>query len=423
MTAQVTPLGASLLTVAAWAVSLAVISARAELFVTALPLVLLVTVAALRRAPDYAVGHHVSTTRVIEGEPLSVTVTVTARTAVPFLEIVDVVPRDCVVAAGRNRGLMALRAGQSTSFSYEIRGARGIHELGTVLARARDRWGIRAWERRDVARTTVRVYPRLTPLHTLPRPRRTQTSVGDYVSPALGEGIEPGDIRQFAPGDRLRLINWRASLRLGALHVTEHHRERNADVVLMLDTLAEVGVASDTTLDLSARAVASLAAAYLARKDRVGLINYGGSIDWVRPATGRRQFERLVDVVLRAAVVFTYVSKDLAFVPPRVLPAHALVIAITPLLDPRFTKVTLDRAARGFDGVVRVVSPVDVTGGALRGSSTDELACRLWTLERRARLDEFRRQGIVVLEWHPTEPLELALASQPRRRPRAVAAG
>jgi len=140
------------------------------------------------------------------------------------------------------------------------------------------------------------------------------------VAPALGEGIEPGDIRQFAPGDRIRQVNWRASLRLGALYVTEHHRERNADVVLMLDTLAEVGPPRDGTLDLGVRATASLAAAYLARKDRVGLINYGGTIDWVRPATGRAQYERLADTLLRAAVVFTYVSKDLAFVPPRVLP-------------------------------------------------------------------------------------------------------
>ena len=108
------------------------------------------------------------------------------------------------------------------------------------------------------------------------------------MSPALGEGIEPGDIRQFAPGDRVQQVNWRASLRLGTLYVTQHHRERNADVVLMLDTLAEVGPRAATTLDLGVRAAASLATAYLARKDRVGLINYGGLIHWVRPAAGPR---------------------------------------------------------------------------------------------------------------------------------------
>ena len=414
MTGRVTPLGLSLLTVAAWALSLAVIAARPELFVAALPLVLALAMPAwYRSGPDYALGHQVSADRVNEGESLTVTVTVTAQAAVPLMEL---------LVSGRNRAVVALRPGQTTSFRFEVRGVRGVHDFGTVVVRVRDRWGVRAWERRHVDSKIVRVYPRIAPLRSLPRPRHTQTSIGDYVSPALGEGIEPGDIRKFAPGDRIRLVNWRASLRLGTLYVTQHHRERNADVVLMLDTLAEVGVAPETTLDLGVRAVASLAAAYLARKDRVGLINYGGTIDWVKPGSGRVQYERLAGTLLRAAVVFTYVTKDLAFVPPRVLPSHALVIAVTPLLDPRFTKAALDLAARGFDLVIVVVSPVDVTR-AMTAAPIDHLACRLWTLERRARLDEFRRQGIVVLEWHPPETLELALAAQGRRRPRPAIAG
>ena len=117
-------------------------------------------------------------------------------------------------------------------------------------------------------------------------------------------------------------------------------------------------------------------------------------------------------------------QKKLAFVPPRVLPPHALVTAITPLLDPRFTRTALDLAARGFDLVVVAVSPVDVTRTALPASALNDLACRLWTLDRRAQLDEFRRHGIPVLEWYPSsEPLEAALAGFHRRRARLATAG
>lgn len=97
-----------------------------------------------------------------------------------------------------------------------------------------------------------------------------------FLRAELGDGIEPGDIQPFVQGDRVKQVNWRASLRLGTLYVIQHCCERNADVVLMLDTLASVGAPSATTLDGSIRAAASLAAAYLARKDRVGLIEYGG---------------------------------------------------------------------------------------------------------------------------------------------------
>jgi uncharacterized protein (DUF58 family) len=269
----------------------------------------------------------------------------------------------------------------------------------------------------------VRVYPRIVPLRSLPRPFHTQPSVGDYVSSALGEGIEPGDVRRFAPGDRIKQVNWRASLRLGQLYVTQRHRERNADVVLMLDTLAEVGAPPETTLDQGVRAAASLATAYLARKDRVGLITYGGVLSWVRPGSGPVQYERLADGLVRADVVFTYVAKDLQRVPARVLSPQALVLAITPLLDRRFAKAVLDLAARGFDLIVLVVSPVAVTRAAMPPSPTDDLAGRLWALERRADLTELRRHGLPVLEWCPPEPLEAALVSVPRRRVRLASAG
>jgi uncharacterized protein (DUF58 family) len=425
MTERVAPVSLSILTVAAWALSLAVFAARPELFVVALPL--LVTLAALglrSSVPDYDLAHTISGERVFEGDTVTVTVAVTARTPIPLMELVEPLSSESTLEPARHRAILALRAGQTAQWSYEVRCRnRGRFELGTCFIRTWDALGLRAWERSHSEPRRVRVYPRLFPLRSLPRPLRTQTSIGDHVSRELGEGIEPGDIREFAPGDRIKQVHWRASLRLGRLYVTQQHRERNADVVLMLDTLAEVGRAPATSLDLAVRATASLAAAYLARKDRVGLINYGGLIHWVRPGSGRVQYERLADALLGVSVVFTYVAKDLALVPPRVLPPNALVIALTSLLDRRFARAIIDLAGRGFDLVTLVVSPVDVTRASLPASPRTDLACRLWALERRAQLDDLRRRGLLVLEWDPSQPLELALAAAGRRRPRLVAAG
>ncbi len=297
--------------------------------------------------------------------------------------------------------------------------------------------GLRVLETRHFDPKPVRVYPRIEPLRRLPRPLRTQTYVGNYVAPTLGEGLEPGEIRPFAPGDQVRHVNWRASLRLGKLYVTQQHQERNADVMLMLDTASQVGVAPGTSLDHCVRAAASLASAYLSRKDRVGLIKYGGLLHWVKPGSGRAQFERLLDALLEAEVVFTYVAKDLALVPPRVLSPRSLVIALSPLLDPRFIKAASDLAARGFDVLILSVSPVDITRASQQCEPQDvaglgprrprranpmaasvlvDAACRLWELERRSRLVELRRQGLRVLEWHPGDPLELVLGQFGRHR-------
>ncbi|HEV8439570.1 MAG TPA: DUF58 domain-containing protein [Methylomirabilota bacterium] len=422
---MVTPLTVSLLVVAGWAFSLGVLAARPELYLAALPLLLaLATLARRVPLPGESITHEISRDRLFEGETARVTITVTARTPVALIEVLGPRPPGSRVVSGSHKAVRTLRAGQTAQWSYDLRfPGRGAHDLGTVAVRTRDRFGVRAWERRHVGAKLVRVYPRIAPLRSLPQPVHARTSVGDYVSPAVGEGIEPGDIREFAPGDRIRQVNWRASLRLGTLYVTQHQRERNADVVLMLDTLAEVGAPPETTLDLGVRAAASLASAYLARKDRVGLVVYGGVMSWVTPASGRVQGERLADALVRASVVFTYVAKDLALVPPRVLPPQAFVIAITPLLDRRFTKAILDLAARGFDPVVLVVSPVEVTRATLGSSPIVDLACRLWTLERRNELGALRRQGLEVLEWCPPAPLEVALAGSRRQRRRLALMG
>jgi len=245
--------------------------------------------------------------------------------------------------------------------------------------------------------------------------------VGNYVSSSVGEGLEPGDIREFVPGDRIRHVNWRASLRFRRLFVTQYHQERNADVILMLDTLVEVGAPPETTLDASIQAAASLAGAYLARKDRVGLIEYGGPFRWVRPGSGRAQYERLLEALLRADVVFSYVRANVALVPRRVLPAQALVIAISPLLDAHFEKAVVDLAARGFDLVILSPSPIPLVQRSTRPSPSVELACRLWALERRARADALHRLGLTILEWDPREPLEATLAGFTRSRHRSVA--
>src|SRR5207247_8973420 len=134
----------------------------------------------------------------------------------------------------------------------------------------------------------------------------------------------------------------RAALRWGRLFVRQYRQGRNADVVRMLDTLTEAGAPPATTLDVSIRAAAALATAYLARKDRVGLIEYCGPFRWIRPDSGRAHHERLLEALLRADVMFSYVSQEVALVPRRVLPPQALVIAISPLLDVRFEQAVVD---------------------------------------------------------------------------------
>jgi uncharacterized protein (DUF58 family) len=423
MTARLTPLALSVVTVGAWGLVLGVLSGRAELVVVVLPLLLgLFRIGRTSAAPALTLTREVSAARVFEGERVAITVTVSAERAVPLLELFEPLPPTLRVVSGENRGLFTLARGQKVEWRYEVECVRrGRVTLGTVHARFWDRAGLEAGETSVRLPGQLRVYPRPVPLRRLPGPRRMQAFVGNYVAPRVGEGIEPGDIRAFVPGDRVRHVNWRASLRFRQLFVTQYHQERNADVVLMLDTLTEAGAPPVTTLDVSIRAAAALVTGYLARKDRVGLIEYCGPFRWVRPASGRAHHERLFEALLRADVMFSYVTQEVGLVPRRILPPQALVIAISPLLDPRFEKALIDLAARGFDLVVLSPSPIPLVRRAMRPSPRADLACRLWALERRARADALHRLGITVVEWDPAEPLEAALGGSRRVRRRGVA--
>ena len=423
MTPRLTPLALSVVTIGAWGLVLGVLSGRAELAVVVLPLLLgLVRIGRTRAAQGWSLSRAISSARVFEGEPVTVTVTVSANEPIPLLELFEPLPPGLRLVSGHNRGLFTLGRDERVEWRYDVECVRrGQVNFGTVHARLWDRAGLEAGETSVRVPGQLRVYPRPLPLRRLPAPRRMQAHVGNYVAPSVGEGLEPGDIRAFVPGDRIRHVNWRASLRFRRLFVTRYHQDRNADVVLMLDTLTEAGASPATTLDASIRAAAALVTGYLARKDRVGLIEYCGPFRWVRPSSGRAHHERLFEALLRADVMFSYVTQEVALVPRRILPPQALIVAISPLLDPRFEKALIDLAARGFDLVVLSPSPIPLVRRTMRPSARIELACRLWALERRARADALHRRGITVVDWDPDGPLEAALGGLRPSRRRAVA--
>jgi uncharacterized protein (DUF58 family) len=415
-----TPHAFALATLLAWSLFLGVLTGRAELLVVALPLSIgLLSVAQVSRMPRFGLRQSVSDDRLAEGDRVRVTVSLQAIDALPLAEILSTVPRQLCLVSGNNRTVQSIEAGDEAIWSFEVGcSARGQFELGGALLRLWDRSGLHVAETRIAQPAGIAVYPAIEPLRHVPQPLRTHSSFGNYVSPGVGEGIEPGELRPFVPGDRVRHINWRATARRGELYVMRFQEERNADVVLVLDALSDAGSPPHSTLDLGVRAAAALCHAYLGQKDRVGFVEFGGFLRWINPGTGHRQAEALAEALLPAATHFSYVTPRLDRLPSRILPADALVIALTPLLDQRFTDALGDLVARGFDLIVVAVSPVEPARRSLDPSAVNDLACRLWALEWRARLETLGRHGITVVEWDGAIPLEAAFAAISRRRPR-----
>jgi uncharacterized protein (DUF58 family) len=283
----------------------------------------------------------------------------------------------------------------------------GAFRIGPALVRVHDALGFHVWETAVGPPQPLRVYPSVETMRALLEPLETQVYIGNQVARARGDGIEFADIREWTPGDRLRHVNWRASARRGDLWVNEQHPERNADIVLFLDTFAGAGEGSHGTLDMTVRAAASLAHRYLQRKDRVGVVSFGGYLSWLVPASGMRQLYRIADSLLEIGIVLSFATKDIDVLPPRTLPPRALVLALTPLLDPRSTAALLDLRARGFDLVVVEVSPVPFVEP--QSDALAQLSYRVWRLLREAQRKRYEAAGVPMVAWTNGEALDAVL--------------
>jgi uncharacterized protein (DUF58 family) len=387
----------------------ALVLGRPELVVLAAPFALLLAAGlVLGRAPQLSVSCTLDADRALEGDEVGATIVVRSETPVERLEVLLALPYGLRSDPAHNPATLRLTAGEERTLELTVGCARwGGYAPGEVYVRARDRLALSTWEAGLDRRSRLKVYPRPEALLDLLRPLETQVFAGNQVARTKGDGIEFADIRAFTTGDRVRRINWRASARRGELVVNEMHPERNTDVILFVDSFSEARGEEQGTLDLTVAAAAALAERYLARKDRVGVVGFGGVLNWLLPATGLVQRYRIVDSLLDTEIVLNYAWKDIDVIPARTLPPKALVIGLTPLLDERAVGALLDLRARGFDLAIVDVSPVPFARAG--ADEAERLAHRLWVHRRAALRHRFERAGVPVVEWHEGVPLAGAL--------------
>jgi uncharacterized protein (DUF58 family) len=346
--------------------------------------------------------------RAVEGDEVTARIRLASGSAIDRLDVYLRLPDGVSVLDGGRATAVRLLRGETRELELRLRADRwGAHLLGPLHLRARDSLGLLVAEGAGARLPELRVYPRADTLQRILKPRETQLFAGTEVARRKGEGIEFADLRPWAPGDSMKRVNWRASARRNDLWVNERHPERNTDVILFVDAFAEARNAGAGTLDLAVRATTALADAYITRRDRVGLISFGGILRWLERGMGTVQLYRIVDALLDTQVILSYYWTNVDLIPPRTLPPNALVIALSPLLDARSVDALLDLRARGYDLSVLDVSPVPFT--ERRSGGTDGIAYDIWILRRDALRHRLQRAGVAVAEWDGEAPLQASL--------------
>jgi uncharacterized protein (DUF58 family) len=388
-----------------------------------IPLILYL-VAALAYGPGelhLTATRSLSDDRVPKDKPVTVQLTITNQGAgLERLEIRDVIPQQLEVIDGESSLLTSLAPGETTTLTYRVQGGRGDVKLGTVRVKASDELGL--FSRQAVLKTPKRlmILPEVMKLRRVAiRPRRTRAYAGPVPARQGGSGVEFFGVREYQVGDPLRWINWRVSARhRPSLFTNEFEQERITDVGLILDARRRTDQQGRgiSLFEHGVRATASLAAAFLSEGNRVGLLVYGGFLDWTFPGYGRIQRERILRSLAGAETGESRVFESLDFIPTRYFPAKSQLVLISPLCDDDVSTLVRLRA-RGYQLMVVSPDPITFEAQTLEPDPAVALAVRIARLERDLLLRRLQRAGIRTVDWQVDTPFDRALHTSLSRQP------
>jgi uncharacterized protein (DUF58 family) len=128
---------------------------------------------------------------------------------------------------------------------------------------------------------------------------------GQYRSVFKGRGMNFEEVREYAPGDEVRSIDWNVTARFGEMHgnafVKKFTEERELTVLLLVDVSAsgKFGGIELSKRELAAEVASVLAFSAIRNNDKVGLLLFSDHVElYIPPKKGRPHTLRLIREIL-----------------------------------------------------------------------------------------------------------------------------
>lgn len=171
---------------------------------------------------------------------------------------------------------------------------------------------------------------------------------GEYHSVFKGQGMEFAEVREYAPGDEYRSIDWNVSARMGHPFVKTYSEERELTVLFAVDLSGSehFGTRGRFKADIAAEIAAVIAMAAIKNNDRVGLLLFTDRVEkFVPPKKGRRHALRLIRDLLayRAQGRGTDLAVALDYL-GRILRHRSIVFLISDFFD------------QGYESALKIIS-------------------------------------------------------------------
>ena len=120
---------------------------------------------------------------------------------------------------------------------------------------------------------------------------------GQYKSVFRGSGIEFEEVREYAPGDDVKTLDWKVSARLGKPFVKLYKEERESIVMLLIDMSSSLkfGTFSGPKLEKVAEVASVLAFNAIKNNDKVGVIFFTDQVEkYIPPKKGASHIWRVI---------------------------------------------------------------------------------------------------------------------------------
>jgi uncharacterized protein (DUF58 family) len=124
---------------------------------------------------------------------------------------------------------------------------------------------------------------------------------GQYHSVFKGRGMDFDEVREYAPGDEVRTIDWNVTARTGHPFVKKFTEERELTLMLLVDVSASgnFGSGTQSKRQLAAELASVLAFSAIRNSDKVGLVLFSDQIEqYIPPKKGRQHVLRVIREVL-----------------------------------------------------------------------------------------------------------------------------
>ena len=124
---------------------------------------------------------------------------------------------------------------------------------------------------------------------------------GEYHSVFKGRGMSFSKVREYYPGDDIRLIDWNVTARSSLPHVKIFEEERELTVYLIIDISksGDFGTLDKYKNEIAAEIAAVLGFSAIKNNDKVGLIMFTDKIEkYVPPKKGKSHVLRVVRELL-----------------------------------------------------------------------------------------------------------------------------